>query len=377
MPSGHSIAAFGALAAIGLVFPRARPYLWVYAITIGVSRIVVSAHFPSDVIAGAAFGAFGVILVREWFASRRLGFFIDPQGAVHAFPTPSVARAKRAIVVAVDQLVPSDFRAAALDFPRRTIGRVDAGMTRIWDSARLAFTGLWPARTPQAIEGASGRPHDFDWDASLAELPRFDATGRRIVRMSGVQERATDPERDPRADAEQPRLSVVVPVRNEAGNVGSLVEEIAASLSGKAPFEVIYVDDGSTDETAAEIARLMEERPWLRHIRHAVSCGQSAAVRTGVAAARAPLVATLDGDGQNDPAFLPALIEPLEQSGRIGLVAGQRVGRKDGGFKKLQSRIANTVRGAVLRDGTRARHRTSHHTPARSRMPIHSRSHMP
>ena len=104
---------------------------------------------------------------------------------------------------------------------------------------------------------------------------------------------------------------------------------------------------------AAEIARLMVERPWLRHVRHAVSYGQSAAVRTGVAAAYAPLVATLDGDGQNDPAFLPALVEQLEQSGRIGLVAGQRIGRKDTGFKKLQSRIANTVRGAVLRDGAR------------------------
>jgi len=89
-------------------------------------------------------------------------------------------------------------------------------------------------------------------------------------------------------------------------------------------------------------------------VRHKQSCGQSAAVRTGVSVARAPLVATIDGDGQNDPKFIPALLRALEQGApRVGLVAGQRVGRKASGFKKLQSRIANAVRGALLRDGTR------------------------
>jgi dolichol-phosphate mannosyltransferase len=151
-----------------------------------------------------------------------------------------------------------------------------------------------------------------------------------------------------------PAVSVVVPVRNEAGNIASLVAEIAAALDGKWPFEIVYVNDGSTDETEAELKRLMGLYPWLRRVRHAQSCGQSAAVRTGVAAARAPLVVTLDGDGQNDPAFIPAMLRTLEAGGAgMGLVAGQRVGRKASGFKKLQSRIANTVRGAVLRDGTR------------------------
>lgn len=357
MPSGHAITAFGALVAIGLMFPRARPYLWVYAITIAVSRIVVSAHFPSDVIAGAAFGAFGVILVREWFASRRLGFFIDPEGTVHAFPAPSLPRAKRAIAVALEQLFHSDVRAAMLKFPRRAqlqasraVGRAHEFTTTAWNASRLALTDARSSHAPQASEGSQ---REVDWNVSLASLPQFEIKGRRIVRMSGVQEPATDVEQNPTADAERPRLSVVIPVRNEAGNIGPLVEEIAASLSEKVPFEVIYVDDGSTDETAAEIARLMEERPWLRHVRHAVSCGQSAAIRTGVAAARAPLIVTLDGDGQNNPVFLPALVERLEQSDRIGLVAGQRVGRKATGFKKLQSRVANTVRSTVLRDGTR------------------------
>jgi dolichol-phosphate mannosyltransferase len=151
-----------------------------------------------------------------------------------------------------------------------------------------------------------------------------------------------------------PAVSVVVPVRNEAGNIALLVAEIAKALEGQWSFEVVYVDDGSTDGTEAELKRLMTQHAWLRRVRHKQSCGQSAAVRTGVAAARAPIVVTLDGDGQNDPAFIPALVRALEVGNpRVGLVAGQRVSRKSGGFKKLQSRIANAVRGAVLRDGTR------------------------
>jgi dolichol-phosphate mannosyltransferase len=150
-----------------------------------------------------------------------------------------------------------------------------------------------------------------------------------------------------------PGISVVVPVRNEAGNLAPLIAEIAAALNDRA-FEIIYVNDGSSDATDQELRGLMAQRPWLRQIRHTRSCGQSAAVRTGVAMARAPVVVTLDGDGQNDPAFIPALVAALEiGSPRLGLVAGQRVGRKATGFKRWQSRIANGVRNAVLKDGTR------------------------
>lgn len=150
-----------------------------------------------------------------------------------------------------------------------------------------------------------------------------------------------------------PAVTVVVPAKNEAGNIAPLVAEIAAALRGRA-FEIVYVNDGSSDGTEAELSDLMAQRPWLRQIRHAQSCGQSAAVRTGVAMARAPIIVTLDGDGQNDPAFLTALVTSLEAGGpRLGLVAGQRIGRKATGFKKLQSRIANGVRGAILKDGTR------------------------
>jgi dolichol-phosphate mannosyltransferase len=149
-----------------------------------------------------------------------------------------------------------------------------------------------------------------------------------------------------------PDISIVVPVRNEVGNIAPLVGEIARAFSGR-NFEIVYVNDGSSDGTEAELKSLAAQHPYLRQIKHATSCGQSAAVTTGVRMANSPLVATIDGDGQNDPSFLPALIEPLLKRPEVGLVAGQRVGRKASGFKKLQSRIANGVRGAILRDGTR------------------------
>jgi dolichol-phosphate mannosyltransferase len=151
---------------------------------------------------------------------------------------------------------------------------------------------------------------------------------------------------------EHPVVSVVVPVKNESGNVGPLVAEIAAALAGRT-FEIVYVNDGSTDATEQELRALMRERSWLRQILHQSSCGQSAAIRTGVAMARAELVVTIDGDGQNDPAFIPALIAAFAGGPRVGLVAGQRVGRKATPFKKLQSRIANAIRSTVLKDGTR------------------------
>lgn len=155
-------------------------------------------------------------------------------------------------------------------------------------------------------------------------------------------------------DAAAIAVSIIVPVRNEADNIAPLIAEIAAALDGRWNYEIVYVNDGSTDATADRLKAAMNERKNLRQLRHAISTGQSAAVRSGVRAASGAIVATLDGDGQNNPAFLPALISAIEQGGeRTGLAAGQRVGRKDTGFKKLQSRVANTVRNGILRDGTR------------------------
>jgi dolichol-phosphate mannosyltransferase len=158
----------------------------------------------------------------------------------------------------------------------------------------------------------------------------------------------------PSSDTAAIAVSIVVPVRNEAENIAPVIGEIAAALDGRWNYEIIYVDDGSTDATPERLASAMKSRPSLRQVRHAASTGQSAAVRSGVRAAHGAIVATLDGDGQNNPAFLPALISAIEQGGeRTGLAAGQRVGRKDTGFKKIQSRIANSVRNSILHDGTR------------------------
>ena len=156
------------------------------------------------------------------------------------------------------------------------------------------------------------------------------------------------------ASGASPSVSVVVPVRNEAGNIAPLIAEIVTALGRSLSFEIIYVNDGSTDRTESELTLLMASRPWLRQIKHESSCGQSAAVCTGVLHARAAVIVTLDGDGQNDPAYIPALLKAMAAGApQVGLVAAQRVGRQASGFKKFQSRLANAVRSAVLRDGTR------------------------
>ena len=151
------------------------------------------------------------------------------------------------------------------------------------------------------------------------------------------------------------QLSVVVPVKDEAGNILPLIEEIHASLSGKAEFEIIVVDDGSTDDTPQQLALAQQRFAMLRVIRHSRSCGQSTALASAVRAARHPWIATLDGDGQNDPADIPQLLAALAPGQRppgLALVAGWRSKRNDSGLRKLSSRIANGVRSSLLGDGT-------------------------
>lgn len=151
------------------------------------------------------------------------------------------------------------------------------------------------------------------------------------------------------------RISVVVPVKNEEDNVEPLVREISAALSGRAEFEIIYVNDGSTDATPRVLARLKLEFPMLRVIAHRASCGQSQAVATGVKHARYEWIATLDGDGQNDPADIPAMIAALadpKQPANLQLLAGWRNKRQDTFIRKLSSKIANGVRSRFLRDNT-------------------------
>ncbi len=150
-------------------------------------------------------------------------------------------------------------------------------------------------------------------------------------------------------------VSIVIPARNEADNIVGLVNAIDTAMTAHAPFEIIVVDDGSTDASVAVLMARAETMPHLRVIRHDRSGGQSAAVHSGVQAATAPFVCTLDGDGQNPPEELPALVAPLlaDPTGKIGLVAGQRVGRQDTWSKKIASLLANRVRGWILKDGTR------------------------
>jgi dolichol-phosphate mannosyltransferase len=149
-----------------------------------------------------------------------------------------------------------------------------------------------------------------------------------------------------------PDLSVVIPVCNEQDNVLPLAREIAAALAGRR-FEVLFVDDGSTDGTTEAVRAARTEIPEVRLLCHSRRSGQSAAVVSGVQAARAEWVATLDGDGQNDPADIPALLAVQVAAGAgVYLVMGNRTTRKDTWLRRLQSRIANGVRGGLLNDGT-------------------------
>jgi len=156
-------------------------------------------------------------------------------------------------------------------------------------------------------------------------------------------------------------LSVVVPVRNEAGNVAPLLAEIRAALDGVADYEAVFVDDGSDDSTVAELrgcehGRASGRFQGLRVIRHDRGYGQSAAIVSGVREANGRWIGTLDGDGQNDPADLPRLwlqTTTLPPGSPIAMIAGERVRRQDSAVKRLSSRIANRVRGALLRDRTR------------------------
>jgi dolichol-phosphate mannosyltransferase len=151
-----------------------------------------------------------------------------------------------------------------------------------------------------------------------------------------------------------PEISVVVPACNEAENVEPLVCEIDAALANR-DYEMLFVDDGSTDDTLAMLQRLKTMFPRLRVLQHSFRSGQSAGVASGVRAARAPWIATLDGDGQNDPADIPKLIaaRDLPENASVKLFMGNRkASRKDSAFRKLQSSIANGVRGSLLGDGT-------------------------
>ena len=149
-------------------------------------------------------------------------------------------------------------------------------------------------------------------------------------------------------------VSIVIPMKNESENVAMLLDEIAAACAGQ-DYEIIIVDDGSTDDTAGQVRAAMSAHPGLRLLQHPQSAGQSAGVHSGVLAAKGAVVCTLDGDGQNPPAELPKLFMPLlqDKTGRLGLVAGQRVGRQDTLSKKLASRFANALRARILKDGTR------------------------
>ncbi len=175
--------------------------------------------------------------------------------------------------------------------------------------------------------------------------------------MAGIQRQPGPPKRAQLARTRTavlpacmgPVLSVVVPVRNEGPNIAPLIAEIRAALAGTS-HEIVYVDDGSTDDTPARLRSAQADDLIMR--RHRTSCGQSAAIVTGVRAASGAWIATLDGDGQNDPADIPALFARAQAAAGLVLIAGHRVHRRDSRAKQVASRLANHIRVALLHDAT-------------------------
>ncbi len=203
-------------------------------------------------------------------------------------------------------------------------------MRRFGTSLFLTAYGLYKART--AFE-------------------RFVPTGLRFRESANAYEILLNYATE-RNHAMTPALSVIVPVKDEAENVTSLAREIAAAVAGSGPAEIIFVDDGSSDATAERLIQLRSDIPGLRVIQHGANAGQSRAVRTGVRAARAAIMVTLDGDGQNDPADIPQLLAVFCEAGpELGLVAGVRRRRQDTLSKRWASRFANGLRNWLLNDG--------------------------
>lgn len=152
------------------------------------------------------------------------------------------------------------------------------------------------------------------------------------------------------------QVSIVVPVHNEAENIDPLINEIESAMKDAEAYEIIYVDDGSSDGTMDVLSRSLKRNKRLKVIRHEYSCGQSTAVRTGIKSATYRCIATLDGDGQNDPADIPHLYKKLiqlnQEDNRLWMIAGWRNKRHDSAWKLFSSKFANTVRSALLGDNT-------------------------
>ncbi|MDD5580189.1 MAG: glycosyltransferase family 2 protein [Methylobacter sp.] len=152
------------------------------------------------------------------------------------------------------------------------------------------------------------------------------------------------------------KISIIIPVHNEADNIISLIDEIVTAMSEAEEYEIIYVNDGSNDSTAAVLKQAQQYYKTLRVIQHQQSCGQSTAIYTGVKAAHYPYIATLDGDGQNDPADIPRLYNVLKNQSQtinnLFMVAGWRNKRHDSAWRLFSSKVANTVRAGLLGDNT-------------------------
>ena len=219
------------------------------------------------------------------------------------------------------------------------------------------MVGRCSGRHPAAIQADGRRPIRARSHVTAARQPVRHAPHAMTTHADPAASQSRPTGATPFTGLPHVELSVVVPVRNERANLAPLIHEILATLSGVLPFEIVYVDDGSTDGTVVALQRLQLQVPALRVLRHDRGTGQSSAIRTGVQVSRGRWIATLDGDGQNDPADIAALLTKAcalatERGDERVLVAGWRTNRRDTPYKRLQSRVANRIRSRLLHDGT-------------------------
>jgi membrane-associated phospholipid phosphatase len=296
LPSGHANTLFALATALGFLAPRWRPLLWAWAAWLAFTRVIIGSHHVSDVFLGAWLGIIVTYGVRSWFAERRILFVAHPDGRI-----------------------------------------------------RLRGRRLWRWLLRHTLAAAAGALLQRDRDRASLQPPAPRAPLLEVLPAGRTAAVASG-----RGEGEGgAAISVLVPVKDEAANILPLIEEIHVALAGEPAFEVIYVDDGSSDGTWEQLVEARARFARLRCLRHDRSCGQSAALHTALWAARSPIVVTIDGDGQNDPADIPRLLALLRDPAapaHLAMVAGQRRRRQDTGLRRFASRVANGVRQTALGD---------------------------
>jgi len=349
-PSGHATLAFAAAEALRMLFPKYRAIFYVTASITAVERVLEAAHYLSDAVGGAALGIFGTRFI-AWIIRQCM----DERESWRQRLAPTFQQMGNALLRVDDEMLQVLNRAGwekGIDPPDRGTGDppvVSKGHRRV---SRATVTSVAPHDTvlmdpsyrqvpiPPARLATVNRHHPTP-DSQLPATPLPDSVSLEI--------HATCAEDDaPMNDA--PYLSLVIPCYNEEENVAALLHRVGASLDAmNKPYEVLLIDDGSTDTTPQLLTDARSQYPWLRVLRMVKNGGQSAAFEAGFEAALGQIIATIDADLQNDPEEIPRLVQMLEAQ-NVDMITGWRKERQDTSFRRWQSRQANRLRNWITQE---------------------------